>query len=256
MAAGRARALGVPTRGTTAPNRLRRVDRWLSWALAGPLSATDSPLVVDLGFGTSPVTTMELAARLQARYPSVRVLGLEIDADRVAAAQEAAQPPGLQFARGGFELAGTAPVVVRAMNVLRQYDESSVAPAWEAMCASGATVIDGTCDEVGRRACWLRVEQGAAVSLTLSAHLPSLSRPSELAERLPKALISRNVAGEPIHTLLQAFDGQWAAAAALTAFGARQRWIAAVRGLADDGWPVMGLRDRWRLGEVSLRWPP
>ena len=27
LAAGRARALGVPTRGTTNPNRLRRVDR-------------------------------------------------------------------------------------------------------------------------------------------------------------------------------------------------------------------------------------
>ncbi|HYS37057.1 MAG TPA: class I SAM-dependent methyltransferase, partial [Pseudonocardiaceae bacterium] len=30
LAAGRARALGVPTRGTTNPNRLRRVDRWLT----------------------------------------------------------------------------------------------------------------------------------------------------------------------------------------------------------------------------------
>ncbi|HEX5404107.1 MAG TPA: class I SAM-dependent methyltransferase, partial [Pseudonocardiaceae bacterium] len=29
LAAGRARALGLPTRGTTNPNRLRRVDRWL-----------------------------------------------------------------------------------------------------------------------------------------------------------------------------------------------------------------------------------
>ena len=29
-AAGRARALGLATRGTTAPNRLRRVDRWLT----------------------------------------------------------------------------------------------------------------------------------------------------------------------------------------------------------------------------------
>src|SRR3712207_8160997 len=29
LAAGRARALGLPTRGTTNANRLRRVDRWL-----------------------------------------------------------------------------------------------------------------------------------------------------------------------------------------------------------------------------------
>ncbi len=29
LAAGRARALGLPTRGTTNANRLRRVDRWV-----------------------------------------------------------------------------------------------------------------------------------------------------------------------------------------------------------------------------------
>ena len=73
LAAGRARALGIPTRGTTAPNRLRRVDRWLLWALAPRLrgtSADPAPLVVDLGFGATPVTTVELARRLRRRYPA------------------------------------------------------------------------------------------------------------------------------------------------------------------------------------------
>jgi hypothetical protein len=36
-AAGRARVLGLPTRGTTAPNRLRRVDRWLTAVHGGLL---------------------------------------------------------------------------------------------------------------------------------------------------------------------------------------------------------------------------
>jgi hypothetical protein len=256
LAAGRARALGIATRGTTAPNRLRRVDRWLLWALSERLRAAPFPLVVDLGFGTSPVTTVELARRVQQRYPGARMLGLEIDPARVEAAQQTAVPPALQFAQGGFELAGAKPVVVRAMNVLRQYDERAVSSAWAAMCKSGASVVDGTCDEVGRRACWFRVEQGAPVSLTLSAHLPTLGRPSELAERLPKALIARNVPGEAVYALLRAFDQQWAAAAPLIAFGPRQRWIAAVRGLLTEGWPVLGRSDRWRLGEVSLRWPP
>ncbi|MBB5066913.1 hypothetical protein BJ969_000001, partial [Saccharopolyspora gloriosae] len=47
LAAGRARALGVPTRGTTNPNRLRRVDRWIAgtpW-VARSLSSAADPLV-------------------------------------------------------------------------------------------------------------------------------------------------------------------------------------------------------------------
>jgi hypothetical protein len=234
------------------------VDRWLLWALAARLRGTDAgaaPLVVDLGFGATPVTTVELADRLQQRHPAVRVLGLEIDAQRVEAAQPAADPPRLRFARGGFELAGTAPVVVRAMNVLRQYDEPAVVPAWSAMCASGAAVIDGTCDEIGRRASWLQIERGLPVSLTFAAHLPSLQRPSELAERLPKALIARNVAGEPVHALLAALDGAWATAAGVGVFGARQRWMAMAEAVTAAGWPVIGRRDRWRLGEITLRWP-
>ena len=255
FAAGRARALGIATRGTTAPNRLRRVDRWLLWALGPQLRAAVQPLVVDLGFGATPVTTVELAHRVQQRYPAAQVLGLEIDPERVAAALPAAEEPRLRFARGGFELAGTSPTIVRAMNVLRQYDEGAVPAAWSAMCASGATVIDGTCDEIGRRACWLLVEAGRPVSLTLAAHLSTLGRPSDLAERLPKALIARNVPGEPVHALLTALDENWAAAANLGVFGPRQRWIAMAEALQGQGWPVIGRRDRWRLGEITVRWP-
>ena len=97
MAAGRARALGLPTRGTTNPNRLRRVDRWLlgTPSVLGVLDLAepdDGPLVVDLGFGASPVTTVELHARLRAVRPDVRVVGLELDPDRVASALTAAVP--------------------------------------------------------------------------------------------------------------------------------------------------------------------
>jgi hypothetical protein len=213
---------------------------------------------VDLGFGATPVTTLELARRLERRFPHARVLGLEIDPERVRAAQaatDAAEAGSLRFAQGGFELAGTSPVLVRAMNVLRQYEEDAVAAAWSAMCARGAVVIDGTCDEIGRRACWLLVENGQPVSLTLAAHLPSLERPSDLAERLPKALIARNVPGEPVHALLANLDDAWATAAGVGVFGARQRWMAMAAAVREQGWPVVGRRDRWRLGEITVRWP-
>jgi hypothetical protein len=233
------------------------VDRWLLWALAPRLrAASPEPLVVDLGFGATPVTTVELAHRLWQRHPTAQVLGLEIDPERIAAAQAAADEPRLRFTRGGFELSGTSPTVVRAMNVLRQYEANAVASAWSAMCATGASVIDGTCDEIGRRACWLLIEDGRPVSLTLAAHLSSLDQPSTLAERLPKALITRNVPGEPVHALLRALDENWAAAASLGVFGARQRWMEMADAMRAQGWPVIGRGNRWRLGEITVRWPP
>jgi hypothetical protein len=256
-AAGRARALGLATRGTTNPNRLRRVDRWLVWAACRPLRDAAEPLVVDLGYGSSPVTCVELATRLRVVRPDIRVIGLEIDADRVAAAAGAADPPLLEFRRGGFELAGLRPTVVRAMNVLRQYDEPGAAAAWETMrgrLAPGGLLVEGTCDELGRLGGWVALDASGPVSLTFSAQVTTLDRPSTLAERLPKALIHHNVPGQPVHALLAAFDAAWDTAAPLAPFGPRQRWVAAVTALAADGWPVRGGRDRWRLGEATFGW--
>ena len=86
LAAGRARAIGLPTRGTTNANRLRRMDNWITVTLAPQLRATADPLVIDLGYGASPGTAIELADRLARVRADVRVLGLELDPERVAAA--------------------------------------------------------------------------------------------------------------------------------------------------------------------------
>lgn len=251
------RVLGLATRGTTNPNRLRRVDRWIAGTQASRLRDAADPLVIDLGYGASPVTTIELADRLRTVRPDVRVLGLEIDADRVRAAGPFAAPPGLDFGRGGFELADRTPVLVRALNVLRQYDEQAVAAAWRSMCerlAPGGLVVEGTCDELGRHACWIALDATGPLTLTLSARVSTLEAPSDLAERLPKALIHHNTPGHPVHTLFTALDRAWAAASPLSTFGPRQRWLAAVQRLAEEGWPVIGGRSRWRLGELTLRW--
>ncbi|WP_407657343.1 class I SAM-dependent methyltransferase [Jatrophihabitans endophyticus] len=255
MAAGRARALGLPTRGTTNPNRLRRMDRWIVATLGGALRAAPDPLVVDLGYGATPVTAVELAARLATARPDVRVLGLEIDPDRVAAAAPAADPPRLDFARGGFELAGRRPALVRAANVLRQYDEASAADAWRTMCAGladGGLLVEGTCDEIGRRGCWVLLDAEGPRTITLACRVDAIERPSDLAERLPKALIHHNVPGEPVHAFLRAFDAAWDTAAPLSSFGPRQRWLAACAGLLDAGWPVDARRARY--GEITLPW--
>lgn len=258
--AGRAlKPVGAPTRGTTNPNRLRRVDRWLTSdpGLTRLLRGADIPLVVDLGYGASPVTTVELARWLRSVRPDVRVLGLELDAERVAVAQSAVDRPWLDFRRGGFELAGTRPVVVRAFNVLRQYDESEVAGAWSLMLdsmAPGGLLVEGTCDEIGRLCSWVTVGRDGPRTLTLSMHLPSLERPSTVAERLPKILIHRNIPGERVHDLLSTLDICWATAAPHQTFGARARWVHTVHLLTTRGWPVLGRPSRWRLGELTVPW--
>lgn len=267
------RAEGRITRGTTGVNRLRRMDRWI--AAHPALRHAADPLVVDLGYGASHRTPAELLARLRAVRPGVRVVGIEIDPARVAAAAPYAGE-GLSFAVGGFEvpLAGDArPAVIRAANVLRQYDEAEVDGAWRRMLARlapGGLLLEGTCNEVGRVGSWVGLRAvgapgaGAPVvaetgpeTFTIALHLDSLADaggPSVVAERLPKALIHRNVPGERVHELLRALDAQWARHAPLGTFSARQRWVAAVRGLRDEGWPVRDGVARWRLGELTLPW--
>ena len=257
LAAGRARALGLPTRGTTNANRLRRVDRWIVATQVPRLRDSARPLVVDLGYGSSAVTTLELVERLGPEVAGLEVVGLEIDPERVAAVAEDRDPPRVDFRVGGFELAGLQPVLVRAFNVLRQYDEESAARAWDTMRAAlapGGLIVEGTCDEWGRRSAWVALDADGPLTLTLAARVSDIESPSDLAERLPKALIHHNVPGQPVHDFLRAFDAAWAAAAGLATFGPRQRWTAAVETLAAEGWPLVGSSRRWRHGEVTVRW--
>lgn len=248
---------GEITRGTTNPNRLRRIDNWIARRFAGLLSGAADPLVIDLGFGATPVTAVELRSRLAKVRADVRVVGLEIDPVRVTAAQSAAVPPGLTFARGGFELAGLRPIVLRVFNVLRQYDEAAVASAWATMMsglAPDGVIVEGTCDELGRLAAWITLTSDGPRTLTLASRLSTLERPATFAERLPKALIHHNVPGEPIHTYLNALDSAWTNAAPLGVFGPRQRWIAAARSVADQGWPILDRAAAWRNGELTVDW--
>jgi hypothetical protein len=249
---------GVITRGTTNPNRLRRVDRWLAGPCGRRLRDAADPLVVDLGYGASPITTLELADRLRVVRPDVEVIGVEIDPVRVRDAQPY-EIERVSFRRGGFELPldGRSPVLVRAMNVLRQYGEDEVAGVWAGLTqrlALGGLLVEGTCDELGRLATWVTLDAAGPQSLTLAARLGILGRPSDLAERLPKALIHRNVAGQPVHTLLRALDRAWDVAAPYSSFGPRQRWVEAIRLLRAQGVPVLHGPARWRLGEITVAW--
>ena len=253
-------AVGDITRGTTNPNRLRRVDRWVLHQVCSTIRKSVDPLVVDLGYGSLPVTTKEMFDRLRKHVrPDVEVVGIEIDPDRVQEAKPIEQP-GLSFKYGGFEIptGDRKPIMIRAFNVLRQYDESEVLDAWQTMTnrlAPNGYLVEGTCDEIGRRSVWvsLRAGQSEPETITFSTHIGSLDKPSDLAPRLPKVLIHRNVPGEKIYEFLQAFDRAWLSQSGLIPFGSRQRFVAAVEQLALQ-YPILDNKVRWRLGEVTVPW--
>ncbi|MFM6939345.1 MAG: class I SAM-dependent methyltransferase [Rhodoluna sp.] len=251
--------IGSITRGTTNPNRLRRVDRFI--AALPVLRRTEKPIVVDLGFGGSPITAVELLARLSKVNHSTHVVGIEIERERVERGLAVATE-NLHFTHGGFETPlpskiGDSATIIRAFNVLRQYDESEVAAAWALMqsrLSEDGLLVEGTCDEIGRLSTWITLDKSEPLSLTISVRLAGLELPSKVAERLPKALIHHNQPGEKIHEFLQALDAAWRNNAGLGAFGAAQRWVASCNQLLEAGWPLIGDKKRWRLGELTIAW--
>ena len=261
--------IGEITRGTTNTNRLRRVDRFITTLPV--LRRTDDPLVVDLGYGASGVTAFELQHRLARVRADVEVIGLEISPDRVRTATEQlarvrtgattfSPDARVSFALGGFETPlpdGRLAAVIRAFNVLRQYDESEVPEAWRRMVSRlqpGGVLVEGTCNEIGRVSSWITVTSAGAQTFTISLRLADLEKPSIVAERLPKSLIHHNVPGQPVHALLSELDRAWQHNAGVGVYGATQRWLAAVEALDAAGWSILGARSRRRLGELTVPW--
>lgn len=267
------RPQGQPTRGKTAANRLRRVDVFML--------LYDTPLLrrqagdfanaqfVDLGYGATPVTTLESAARFRCVNPGLPVLGVEIDPARVAAAQPFVDPL-TNFRLGGFNLPlqrrvdGAMETVraIRAFNVLRQYDEEAVAPAYAEMAQHalpGALLVEGTSTPAGDL--WvanvLRRQRHAPLwrseALVFSCAHGVLFDPGDFQTVLPKHLIHRVRPGEPVAALLAA----WRVAAQRTRpariWGERHWFVEAGRSLRAAGWPV-DPRRRWlKRGFLLLR---
>lgn len=258
---------GQTTRGKTARNRLRRVDNFLLKYDPGLLSRIDGPYArafyVDLGFGAEPVTTLESAARLRRLNPNLPVLGVEIDPERVAHAQPYAD--ALTFFRlGGFNLPlqkwpdGQPETVrlMRAFNVLRQYEESAVAQAYERLAhyvLPGGLLIEGTSDPFGRiwAANVLRRPAAEAAgmpwqaeALVFSASFRTGFDPGQFQTVLPKNYIHRMVPGEAIYD----FFGAWKAAAqetqAYKVWGLRQWFSVCAQNLAERGYKI-NLRRKW-----------
>src|SRR5512138_988831 len=150
---------GQPTRGKTASNRLRRVDNFLLLYEPSLITRTDDlfaqALFVDLGYGFDPRTTLESAARFRRLNPDLPILGVEIEKERVDAALPYADEKTF-FRLGGFNLPlkeGEQVRLIRAFNVLRQYEEKDFAPAYERLAQymlPGGLMIEGTSTPYGQ----------------------------------------------------------------------------------------------------------
>ena len=256
------------TRGKTAQQRLRRLDRFLE-AFDPALVSRAGGCVVDLGYGRVPFTTIEWFERLHPVHPGLRMVGVEREAERVAAAQAMVSPAlvdaGLSFRRGDFQLPmddGESVVLCRAMNVLRQYEEAAAVSAHAqvvAQLAPGGLLAEGTCDPLGRTmvVALLRNGAGAVVSegLLFAASLKEPVEPKRFKAVLPKHLIHRVVPGEAIHAFFESWEQAVRTTRGHASFGHRQHFVAAAERLATAvpgvdsrrGW----LRNGWLLWRAA-----
>lgn len=259
---------GQPTRGKTAANRLRRVDNFILLYEPSLLSRTDgwfaNSAFVDLGYGFDARTTLESASRFRRVNPDLKILGVEIDKERVEAALPFANDKTF-FRLGGFNLPlqeGEHVRLIRAFNVLRQYDEKDFAPAYERLAEyvlPGGLMIEGTSTPYGQLwAANLARRMGKAENqrireletrdwrlgdwrfeaLVFSTNFRLGFDVEEFQTILPKNLIHRVIKGEPIYEFFEAWKKSAKETSHAKIFGARQWFIAAAESLAEKGFKI------------------
>lgn len=203
------------TRRKTRRGRLTRLDRFVLDREAALL--TGPGVVVDLGIGAIPWTTLELARALAERFgPCPSVVGVDHDPVVVARALEETAP-GVRFVEGGFALppAARPALLIRAMNVLRDYPPDAVAPAHRLLgeaLVDGGLLVEGTCGSRGDVLCaWLvRKAHGELFreGLLFSTDFSRGFAPYQLRDRLPRDL--RGASGP--ETAIGRFLADWTAA--------------------------------------------
>ncbi|MFT3890206.1 MAG: class I SAM-dependent methyltransferase [Anaerolineales bacterium] len=271
---------GLPTRGKTASNRLRRVDNFIllyepSLLMPGSNLFADA-MFVDLGYGFDARTTLESAERFRRVNPNLKILGVEIDKERVEAALPFADEKTF-FRLGGFNLPlkdGEHVRLIRAFNVLRQYEEKDFSPAYERLAEyvlPGGLMIEGTSNPFGSIWCAnlvRRVESGGSPP-KMQEQAPALQKwrfetlvfstnfrlgfdPEEFQTILPKNLIHRVVKGEPIYDFFEAWKRSAAEMSAVKIYGDKQWFIATAERLVERGYDISTQR-KW-LNRGFLIW--
>ncbi len=249
---------GQPTRGKTASNRLRRVDNFILLYETALLTRTDGlfadSLFVDLGYGFDARTTLESAERFRKVNPNLKILGVEIEKERVEAALPFADDKTF-FRLGGFNLPlkeNEHVRLIRAFNVLRQYEEKDFAPAYERLAQyvlPGGLMIEGTSNPFG--SIWVanvartmddivlaEYRQWTMEALVFSTNFRLGFDVEEFQTVLPKNLIHHVQRGEAIYDFFEAWKASAAETSAMKTFGARQWFIHAAEALAKRGYKI------------------
>lgn len=257
---------GQPTRGKTASNRLRRVDNFILLYEPSLLTRTDDlfadSMFVDLGYGFDPRTTLESAERFRRVNQNLKILGVEIDKERVEAAIPHADEK-TYFRLGGFNLplqAGEHVRLLRAFNVLRQYEEKEFTPAYETLAQyilPGGLMIEGTSNPFGSIWCANLVRVGnqgqwKIEALVFSTNFRLGFEPAEFQTLLPKNLIHHVVPGELIHGFFEAWKQSAKETASLKTYGMKQWFTASAEVLSQKGYRV-NLRRKF-LSKGYLVW--
>ena len=243
--------IGNPTRGKTATNRLRRVDNFILLYEPALLTRTDGlfqhSMFIDLGYGFDARTTLESAERFRRISPSLPILGVEIDKERVEAALPFADSI-THFRHGGFNLplqSGERVRLIRAFNVLRQYEEKDFAPAYERLAEyvlPGGLMIEGTSNPFG--SIWVanlvrKMESGWKFeALVFSTNFHMGFDITDFQAVLPKNHIHHVVPGETIYDFFEAWKRSAAETAHAKVFGWKQWFIASAESLAAKGFKI------------------
>lgn len=238
-------------RGRTSKGRLAALDEYLCFAERALLEDGGPSWVIDLGFGVEPWTTLELQAALQSVNPSLRVLGVELEAERVEKACQAGGP--VEFRQGGFELPlaqDESARLIRVMNVLRSYRPERAQEIHEKLSerlVDGGLLVEGTTDKAGEvlTAHLLRQSNGEPQREALLFHTSFAHgfAPMLFRDHLPVDLRRRVKAGEPIHSFLSEWTHAWQEVRGQGTTSAREAFIAAgqklptrVEGCSSDSW--------------------
>ena len=256
---------GLITRGKTADNRLRRVDNFILMYEPALLSSGylfGDSLFVDLGYGSHPRTTLESAVRFRKANPNLKILGVEIDKERVEAAQPYVDDKTF-FRLGGFNLplqAGETVRLIRAFNVLRQYEEKDFAPAYERLAEyvlPNGLMIEGTSNPFG--SIWVanlvrKIESRnwEMEALVFSTNFRLGFDVEEFQTILPKNLIHRVVKGEPIYDFFEAWKHSARETSPAKPFGLKQWFIASAERLVQKRYKI-DLHKKW-LSKGWLIW--
>lgn len=258
--------IGHPTRGKTARNRLRRVDIYVTKYLPSLIKEAQDTYYVDLGFGADPTTTLESALHLRKLNPDLKILGVELDPERVAAAKPY-EDNLTMFRQGGFNIPlpnGKKAAIIRAFNVLRQYEENQVAESYAVMgkyLMPGGILIEGTSDPFGR--IWvanLIKKTGPStldyLGIAFSTNFRWGFSPDLFPPVLPKNQIHRMVPGEMIHKFFSDWESAANQAVGHKAYGIRQWFVETGLALAETGYRLDTRKKMLRSGFLTWLNPP